>query len=245
MPYERTDAYDIHDFGERARVVLTCEHASERIPEALARDEDPVWPDEDAWLRGTHWSYDLGAEALAVEYARAVGARLVCARFSRLFVDPNRPLGHPTLFRREAEGRVIALNASLSDDEQRLRIERLYAPFHDAVDRTVASSPEAEIVLAIHTFTPVYEGRRRTLEIGVLFDREDELGRRIAAGLADAGFRVAENEPYSGKDGLIHVAATHGDRYGKRALELEVRQDLATDPAFRARLVPVLARLVG
>jgi predicted N-formylglutamate amidohydrolase len=112
------------------------------------------------------------------------------------------------------------------------------------VDRAVATSTRAEIVFAVHTFTDEYEGQRRSLEIGILFDREDELGARVIAGLRLAGFDVAANEPWSGKAGLIHVASHHGDRHGKRALELEVRQDLAESPAFRARLVPVLCDLL-
>jgi predicted N-formylglutamate amidohydrolase len=241
---ELTDAYASHVFGERAGVVVTCEHASERVPEGFAAATGFAWPEADRWLRGTHWAYDLGAESLAIEYAQAVRARLVLARFSRLLIDPNRPLSSDTLFRDVAEGRPITMNRHLSDNAREARIDLLYAPFHEAVDRAVGASPAAEIVFAIHTFTHEYEGQRRTLELGVLFDREDELGLRVLAGLRTAGFDAEANEPWSGKAGLIHVAQHHGDRHGKRALELEVRQDLAEDPRFRARLVPVLASLI-
>ena len=243
-PHEIHDAFSRHTFGGSAGIVLTCEHASERVPEGFAKETGFTWPEADRWLLGTHWAYDLGAEAIAVEHARAVSARLVCARFSRLLVDPNRPPSSDTLFRDMAEGRPITMNRGLSSWERDARIGLLYEPFHDAVDRTVSESRRAEIVFAVHTFTDVYEGQRRSLEIGILFDREEELGARVLAGLARAGFHVAANEPWSGKAGLIHVAGHHGDRHGKRALELEVRQDLAESPAFRARLVPVLAELL-
>jgi predicted N-formylglutamate amidohydrolase len=241
---ELTDAYASYVFGADAGVVVTCEHASERVPEGFAAATGFAWPEADRWLRGTHWAYDLGAEALALAYAEAVRARLVCARFSRLLIDPNRPLSSDTLFRDVAEGRAITMNRHLSENARAARIERLYTPFHEAVDRAVGASAAAEIVFAIHTFTHEYEGQRRTLELGVLFDREDALGLRVLAGLRAAGFDAEANEPWSGKAGLIHVAQHHGDRHGKRALELEVRQDLAEDPRFRARLVPVLASLV-
>lgn len=241
---ELHDAYAIHDFGGSAGIVMTCEHASERVPERFAETTGFAWPAEDLWLRGTHWAFDLGAEAIALEHAAAVSARLVTARFSRLLIDPNRPLTSDTLFRDVAEGRAIAMNQRLSERARDARIDQLYRPFHEAVDRTVAASTSAEIIFAVHTFTHEYEGQRRTLELGVLFDREDELGGRVLEGLRVAGFDAAANEPWSGKAGLIHVASHHGDRYGKRALELEVRQDLAQSPAFRARLVPVLAALL-
>lgn len=242
---ELTDAYASHTFGDgSAGIVMTCEHASERVPEEFAREAGFEWPEHDRWLRGTHWAYDLGAEAIALEHAALVGARLVCARFSRLLVDPNRPTSSDTLFRDVAEGRAISMNSDLSERARALRMERLYAPFHAAVDRAVAASTGAEIVFAVHTFTNEYEGQRRSLEVGILFDREDALAARVIEGIRAAGFDVAANEPWSGKAGLIHVASHHGDRYGKRALELEVRQDLAENPAFRARLVPVLAELL-
>lgn len=243
-PTELHDAYATYAFGARAGIVMTCEHASEAVPESFAQESGFRWPEADAWLRGTHWASDLGAEAIALEHAEAVGARLVCARFSRLLIDPNRPLESDTLLRDRAEGRVITMNAAVSEADRALRVRRLYEPFHAAVDRAVAASIEAEIVFAVHTFTHEYEGQRRTLEVGVLFDREDALGARVLAGLKRAGFDAAANEPWSGKAGLIHVAAHHGDRHGKRALELEVRQDLAQSAAFRARLVPVLAELL-
>ena len=242
--HELHDAYASHVFGDTAGIVMTCEHASERVPDGFAEETGFVWPEADRWLRGTHWAYDLGAEAIAIEHARAVGARLVCARFSRLLVDPNRPTTSDTLFRDVAEGRTITMNRALSARAKEARMGLLYEPFHAAVDRAVAASPRADIVFAVHTFTNEYEGQRRSLEVGILFDREDELGARVIAGLRLAGFDVAANEPWSGKAGLIHVASHHGDRYGKRALELEVRQDLAESPAFRARLVPVLAELL-
>ena len=101
----------------------------------------------------------------------------------------------------------------------------------------------AEIVLGVHTFTPLYEGQPRTMEIGVLFDREEDLAERTAAVLRHAGMIVAMNQPWSGRDGLIYSVECHADAHARRALELEVRQDLATDPGFRHRLVHALTTL--
>jgi predicted N-formylglutamate amidohydrolase len=82
------------------------------------------------------------------------------------------------------------------------------------------------------------------MEVGVLFDKEESLAAALMMALDDAGFAVRANEPWSGKDGLMYVADTHSAAHQKRALELEVRQDLAVDPVFRARLIPVLARVL-
>lgn len=229
------DAYEAIAGAPHASVFLTCEHASERLPEGYG------WPEEDRWLVGTHWAYDLGAAEIVRELSVALSAPAVLSRFSRLLIDPNRSEDDDTLFRLEAEGRQVALNRDLDDAERARRIERMYQPFHGAIDRGLGPHG-AEILFSIHSFTPVYEGQTRAMEIGVLYNTQDELGQRAARHLADAGFVTRENEPYSGKEGLIYSAEHHAHNHGRKALELEVRQDLSVDPAFRARLVDALAR---
>ena len=58
--------------------------------------------------------------------------------------------------------------------------------------------------------------------------------RRIAA----AGFSVRMNEPYSGLDGLIFSARSHGRRHGLRYLELEINNRLLRRDADIARASP-------
>jgi predicted N-formylglutamate amidohydrolase len=216
-------------------VFLTAEHAKERFPGGYAL------PPADAWLEGTHWAYDLGVEPLVRELSAALAAPAVMAGFSRLLVDPNRAEHEETLFRVEAEGRRIELNAALAASERERRLVALYRPYHQAIDARLGMS-RSEVLFSVHSFTPVYEGAVREMELGVLFNREDDLAERMRRALERDGFRVSMNEPYSGKEGLIHAAERHADTHGRRAIELEVRQDLAVDIGFRARLVRSLGR---
>ena len=80
------------------------------------------------------------------------------------------------------------------------------------------------------------------MDVGVLFDREQDLAECLAAALAPLGV-VRLNEPYSGKKGLIYSAQRHADACDKRAVEIEVRQDRLLDVSFRQRLVAALAAL--
>lgn len=219
-------------------VLLTCEHATERMPEGWR------WPQEDLRLRGTHWAYDLGARELTLELAERLGAGAVLSRFSRLLVDANRPESSETLFLREAEGAPVALNTThLDASERERRIEGLLRPYHAAADARTDRST-SQLLLSVHSFTPVFEGRPRTLEVGVLHDRDGALAERLAAALARASIHVALNEPYSGLAGLMYSADRHARAHGRAALELEVRQDLAVDPGFRARLAELVAAFV-
>ena len=216
--------------------MLTCEHASERLPEPFR------WPEEDRWLVGTHWAYDLGAAELARELAAELRSAAVLSRFSRLLADPNRPETAADLFRTLAEQRPVHLNSAIDEDQRERRLA-LYRAYHAAVDREVAAST-ASVLLAVHTFTPVYEGRARQVEVGVLFDRETALAEALRSEIDRCGFRTGMNEPYSGKLGLMYSVDRHAERHGRRPIELEVRQDLSVDPAARARLVAAVARFL-
>lgn len=229
------EAFEAWEGDPAAPVFLSCEHASERLPDGYR------WPKSDERLVGTHWAYDPGAADITRELAASLRAPAVLSRFSRLLIDPNRPVDSDTLFRAEAEGAPVALNLDLTEAERRRRIERFYQPYHDELDRRLGAHG-ASVLFSIHTFTPVYEGEVRQMEVGVLFDTQDDLAEAMGDAIQAAGFITAMNEPYSGKAGLIHAAEHHAQAHGRRALELEVRQDLSILPEFRSRLIEPLAR---
>ncbi len=231
-----SDLVEVLEGDPHATVLLTCEHASNHLPAPWQ------WPPQDAWLVETHWAWDLGIADVTRALAEHAGLPAVLARFSRLLCDVNRPLDADTLFRPFADGHPVHLNQALSDTERQVRIDRLHTPYHHAVDQLLGRYPRA-LVLSMHSFTPVYEaGPPRPMEIGVLFDKEEALSHRIAEAMARDGWRVALNEPYSGRDGLIYSAERHATRHERRALELEVRNDVASDPARRPALVRSIRR---
>lgn len=235
---EPGDAYEFVPGNEGGRTFLTCEHASARIPSPWSLSG----PDER--LLGTHWACDLGAAELTRDLARVLGAPAVLATCSRLIVDVNRPEDSDTLFREYADDVTIALNANIDANERDTRLRRFYHPYHQAIDRYLEPTA-CEIVFAVHSFTPLYEGNPRAMEIGVLFDLELELADATARALRDAGFVVAMNEPYSGRDGLMYSAEWHAARFQRRPIEIEVRQDIADDPNGRERVVRALVGNLG
>lgn len=230
-----------HDAADRVAgdgpLLLTCEHASERLPERWR------WPREDVRLRGTHWAYDLGAAELTHDLAEGLASAAVLSRFSRLLADPNRHEEDPSIFRDLAEGAPVMLNARITSEDRQARLDGYWRRYHDVVDREAAATG-ASVLLSVHTFTPVYEGNPRAMEVGVLFADEDTLGAELAEAFAAEGFVVALNEPYSGKEGLIYAAERHAKAHGLAPLEIEVRQDLAVQPEVRARVVAALRRFV-
>ena len=74
-------------------LIISCEHASNRIPEQL----EALFHGHEEVL-ATHWGYDLGAAPLARFLAERLKAPLLLGQVSRLVVDCNRSLTHPRLF---------------------------------------------------------------------------------------------------------------------------------------------------
>lgn len=224
------------------RVVLTCEHASAAVP--------PPWrvaPADRRWLR-THWGHDPGAAPLTRILSRKLGCPAVLSNFTRLLADPNRPPEHPDLCRRRVEGVELELNRDLSEAEMVARVVRLHAPFHGAVDALLAARRRAGVptfLFSIHTFTSLYLGQRRAVELGVLFDASSgegptqDAGRMLSSLRRHGRWNVQANQPWSGMDGLVYSVARHGGRHGLRYLELEVRNDLLTGPDPGGELEPV------
>lgn len=219
-------------------IVLTCEHASEDYPAPFKRDP------RDERLVGDHWSYDLGAAELTRELAAATGWPAVLSRFSRLLIDPNRPLDSDTLFRDVADGQPVFVNSEATDSEKAQRIELLYKPYHAAVAELM-SRPEVRMGFSIHSFTPVYEGSPRQVEVGVLFSKQESEARTLRDAFGEAGFDARLNEPYSGALGLMYCVEMHAEALGKVSLELELRQDLASDAVMRTRVAGVLAKTLA
>ena len=246
MNPETTDAFQILLPPERRpRLLLTCEHATNRLPEPWS------WSPRDVWLRDTHWAWDIGAAAITRSLAEHLGAAAVLARFSRVLVDPNRPMDAPDLFIERAEGRPVRLNRSVTQAERQRRVDGYYRPLHDAIDR-VAQWCVPELIVAIHSFTPVFDGVPREVEIGILHHGQATRAERWRAALAVASdHTVCINEPYPGEPRLIYSIFTHARNApalrGESCpgLELELSQKLLTDATSREALAPLLARLLG
>lgn len=82
----------------------------------------------------------------------------------------------------------------------------------------------------MHSFTPVYHGRERAVELGILHDEDSRLADRMLRAAAAAPlYRTERNEPYGPEDGVTHTLILHGLSNGLRNVMIEVRNDLIAD----------------
>lgn len=247
-------------------LLLTCEHASNALPalSGAAGAQQAATPPPPPPLLASHWGWDPGARALTLALLSRLAARpppttegegereregegrhrgglaAVLGGYSRLLLDANRPPGSDTMFRKECDGHAVALNAKLAEEAAAGRLAQLHTPFHSACAAEAERAPP-RAVLSVHSFTDCYEGSRRDVEVGVLVDREQELGATLASRLCDAGWDARVNEPWSAAQGLMYCAERVAAPYASHALMLEVRQDLFERPAFTDQLADLLA----
>jgi len=239
---ERYDSHEIYGFPGHGPYLLSCEHASNRVPAPLRTNAS-----DREWLQ-THWGWDIGARSVTREIIRLTGSSGIFARYSRLVCDPNRAPDSPTLIRCAVEGAILGFNSNLTIEEVDRRLERYHAPYHAALDRALIerkSNPGDMMLLSVHSFTPVFDDETRTMDIGVLFHPYESIARRLAEEIAAEGYTVALNAPYSARKGLMYAASRHGSAHDAVHLELELNQKLLrTTPQCR-RMGQALTRALG
>jgi predicted N-formylglutamate amidohydrolase len=220
---EAVDPAVVEDAEAAGRFVIVCDHASSFIPPEYA--SLGLGPAE----QEAHVAWDPGALGLARRLARRLDAPLVHATVSRLVIDCNRRLDAPDLVAARSEDIAVPGNAALTAAERERRIASIHAPYHAAIDRLLdarRSAGRETVLIAIHSFTPVFHGIARPWEIGIVFDKD----RRVAAPLIDAlkteGLSVGVNEPYSPADRVYYTMTRHGEGRALACAMIEVRNDL-------------------
>jgi predicted N-formylglutamate amidohydrolase len=221
-------------------IVLTCEHASCRLPRPLA----PRIAEERRILL-SHWGWDIGAWSAASGLARRLRATAIGGAVSRLVVDLNRAAGDPSLVRTLADGVRLSWNAGVPPDRLERRLRSWHTPYHVALDDQILRRlvrGVRPLLFAVHSFTGVYEGRARDFDMGVLFDRSRNEAHLLMRNLRREGLRVRANQPYSGRAGMMYAIHRHGAHHGLPCLELEMHQDLFAPAGAAGRIAAVVAR---
>lgn len=233
----------VENASATGRIVLVCEHASNHIP--------PLWgdlgltPDQ----RSAHIAWDPGALGVARGLARRLDAVLVHAPVSRLVYDCNRAPDMAGAMPGRSEIHDIPGNAGLSLAERAARTATVYVPFHDGLHALLMDRMArgvAPVMVTIHSFTPVYFGRTRAVEFGVIHDADASLPLAILAeAQARTTLRSELNEPYSAKDDVTHTLRLHATPYGLPNAMLEIRNDLIADPQAEDRMAATLAPVIA
>ena len=240
------EAYQIVGEDRPGRWLVTCDHASNRVPDWVGGGSLGIAEADMA----RHIAWDVGAAGVTRALAKALDSPAILSDFSRLVIDPNRGEDDPTLVMRLYDGTIIPANRRIDAAGVEERLERLYRPYHAAYARLAARRPDT-VIVAVHSFTPCLKGRApRPWHVGVLHSHLDtRLSLPLIARLREeADLCVGDNEPYSG-----HLPGDAIDRHalvpGRQNTLIEIRNDLiateAQQQAWGERLAPILAEVLA
>ncbi len=212
----------------KSKCLLVCDHASNRVPQKLGslgleREE-----------LEKHSSWDIGALAMTERLCALLDARAIVANYSRMVIDLNRRLDHPTLFPTSSEGVQVTGNLIMPEEDKILRIEEIYRPYHAKLAQEVDGFLSRGIVpalISVHSYNPVFFGQVRPWQLAALWAQDERLPKPFIAGMRAKGYNVGDNEPYDAR--IMRGATTHMHADGRRLpnLLIEYRNDYLRDAA--------------
>lgn len=214
--------------------LVSCEHAVNTVPPDLA----PLFRGARDLL-ASHRGWDPGALDAARVWAEYFPASLFAAQVSRLVCDANRNERNPAVW--------SACTRPLPRSAREALLNLWHRPHRQAVraeiERLLAGGNRV-LHLAAHSFTPVFNGRVRPLDLGLLYDPARPGERALAPAWqrelrqASPALRVRRNAPYRGVSDGLPTALRRlypADRYA--GFEIEFNQALLERGPFPAALV--------
>lgn len=203
-------------------VILSCEHAGNEVPDNLrylfAKEQEVL---------NTHQGWDIGAWNLAQFLSKKLNIDLYGCHTTRLLIEANRSLDSTHLFSK--------YSSVLSDPEKETLIQKIYYPYRNKIEDLIARSTNPVLHLSIHSFTPIWNGVERAVDIGILFDPQRTLETNYCQQLKLAleeklpNQSIKLNEPYKGTDDGFTTWLRK--RYANKVyagIELEVNQKYAS-----------------
>ncbi len=223
----------------KSDILLVCEHGGNAFPASLGQlglsDQDIT----------RHFAWDIGALDVAKSLADILDATLIHQIYSRLVCDCNRKPTVPSFIPEFGEELTIPGNLNISEIERDARIRAIWNPFHDYITEFLSNRERdgrVSIVISIHSFTPVFHKERRSIEIGILCDRDRRLSGRLYEYLKPIMVTdVAMNVPYFMSRETDFTIPVHGEDRGLLCSEIEIRNDLISDCSGVAQWALLLA----
>ena len=231
--------FSIENPNGAASVLLVCDHAANAVPASLhglglaARDLQ------------LHIAHDIGAATVTGRLASLLDAPAVLAGYSRLVIDYNRRLDHPSSIVRISDGIDIPGNQEVGEAEAARRADACFWPYHRKIGAGIAGFAARGImpaIISVHSFTPVMAGAARPWQLGILWDRDARISAPLLRSLAARGdITVGDNLPYSGRQRFGYSIEVHATETGLPNVLIEVREDVVSDQDGAGRIAEIVA----
>ncbi len=231
----------LHEAGA-SDFLLTADHAGRAIPRSLGR---LGLPDIEM---DRHIAWDIGIAGVTERLSAALDATAVLQTYSRLVIDCNRDPSVASSIPEISEATAIPGNLGLSQEARAARRQAIFEPYHARI-RALLDAREAAarrtVFVAMHSFTPVFKGESRAMQVGVLYNRDARLAAIMLDLLrAEGDLVVGDNAPYAVSDVTDYGVPVHAERRGLSHVEIEIRQDLIAEETGQAEWAARFARLL-
>ena len=178
------------------------------------------------------------AEALdapLVESARLAAARSTATGRS------TRPTSSPTVSETTGSRQCRAFDRRSARRASRFRGRPSTTPSRRSGRANAWRAARRRRWFPIHSFTPVYRGKSRPWEIGIIHDDDRARRRPADRGAArGAGLTVGVNEPYSPADRVYFTLERHARSRGLPCAMIEIRNDEIADAAGQRKWADLL-----
>ncbi|WP_017729860.1 N-formylglutamate amidohydrolase [Nafulsella turpanensis] len=213
--------------------IISCEHGGNKIPAAYV----PFFDKAEQVLQ-SHRGYDPGAYELFQLLSKELADFSLFSHTSRLLVELNRSLHHPSLFSSFTKNSSAAVKKEI--------IASYYLPYRKMVEEKIQEylkEEEQVIHLSIHSFTPELNGEVRNADVGLLYDPSRKAEKSFCVSWKEnlkkewPNARIRMNYPYQGKADGFTTYLRKRYQSGYIGIELELNQKHAGYiPAYTAVL---------
>ncbi len=229
--------------GAASPFLLIGDHAGVAVPASLG---DLGLPPEEM---ERHIACDIGIAGMGAMLGRALNATFVRQTYSRLVIDCNRGPGWADSIPPISDFTVIEANRNLSAQDAARRRSLIFQPYHDAISAALDARFAAGLpttLISLHSFTPVMNGAPRPWTYGVLHEGNSPFSQAVLATLRErfGEALIGDNQPYSLSSETDYSVPFHALARGLDYLELEVRQDLISEPDGQREVAAALAEVL-
>lgn len=244
-------------------IIIIAPHAGWRVPGKMYDEHGKPLGLEDYMFDPSHpgrrhEACDWGTAELMDELAgeeSISSASMMEANYSRLLVDLNRAPEVWLTAKLDELGSAVPRNHSLTKVDTDWRESNLYNPWFDTLNHLIGQARQRHgfaLVLDIHSFTPVFNGVPRNVEIGSISLADTPQTLKIDAIVrqraAEIGFTYTPNAPYT-----LRTGADVRRRYATERISftfnahyhgLEIRNNLLETPEGCRKLSNAIALTV-
>lgn len=223
----------------KTKIILTCEHAGYEIPAFL---KDKITISKEKLL--SHEGWDAGAFEVCEHLQKQYKAKVFSNHTTRLVIDYNRNLKNK------------AIKASTQKLISQTELDRLisdYSKYRYKISKeveTALAKGQRLLVISVHSFTPIFKGKTRSTEIGILYrnqiEKEVLLAQNIKSNLSNTNFKIHFNRPYRGNTDcfLNDLLDQYVDNERVNGLFLEFNQKLLKKESSKKRLFEQITNIL-